>query len=150
MRQQLKMDLEEVKQELMRQEALAAEAHATAPMAEQELRYWRQRVTELEPGAPNFTCFTTTSTTVHYWRQRVTELEPGAPNFTCVTTTSTTVHYWRQRVTELEPGAPDFTCFTRRRSASSTRIRSPIVLLSACGRRKSTVPLRIVSVLKAA
>ena len=68
MRQQLKMDLEEVKQELMRQEALAAEAHATAPMAEQELRYWRQRVTELEPGAPNFTCFPSTKVQILlYW-----------------------------------------------------------------------------------
>ena len=74
---QLKMELEEVKQQLMRQEALAAEARATASMAQQELHYWRQRVTELEPGAPNFTCFTSTSTKLHYWRQRVTELEPG-------------------------------------------------------------------------
>ena len=72
---QLKMELEEVKQQLMRQEALAAEARATASMAQQELQYWRQRVTELEPGAPNFTCFT--SAKVHHWRQRVTELEPG-------------------------------------------------------------------------
>ena len=72
---QLKMELEEVKQQLMRQEALAAEARATASMAQQELHYWRQRVTELEPGASNFTCFT--SANVHYWRQRVTELEPG-------------------------------------------------------------------------
>ena len=74
---QLKMEVEEVKQQLMMQEALATEARATASMAQQELHYWRQRVTELEPGAPNFTCFTTTSTNVHYWRQRVTELEPG-------------------------------------------------------------------------
>jgi predicted Zn-dependent protease len=47
---QLKMELEEVKQQLMRQEALAAEARATGSMAQQELHYWRQRVTELEPG----------------------------------------------------------------------------------------------------
>ena len=37
---QLKMELEEVKQQLMRQEALAAA----------NVHYWRQRVTELEPG----------------------------------------------------------------------------------------------------
>ncbi len=57
---QLQMELEGVKQQLMRQEALAAEARATASMAQQELHYWRQRGTELEPGAPNFTCFPST------------------------------------------------------------------------------------------
>ncbi len=81
------MELEEVKQQLVRQEALAAEARATVSMVKQELYYWHQRVTELESGAPNFTCFTSTSTKVHCcsesWssslvnRQRVMELEPG-------------------------------------------------------------------------
>ena len=64
-RKRTKAELEEVKQQLMRQEALAAEARATASMAQQELHYWRQRVTELEPGAPNFTCFPSTKVQIY-------------------------------------------------------------------------------------
>jgi len=46
---QLRMELEEKRQLLLRQEVVVAEARATASMAQQELQHWRQRVQDMEP-----------------------------------------------------------------------------------------------------
>ena len=68
---QLKIELEQVKQNLMRQEAMAGEARATASMAQQELQHWRQRVTDMEPERNRATHMADKLRAELEWRGRV-------------------------------------------------------------------------------